>query len=236
MSLTQDEALTRLRDRLNESTARQWQDAQLRRWINDALRDIARTAEYYETTATVAIIANTQSYSLSAITPPIARVHRVEFVPTGYTQTYPLEYEDYSNLDSIWGTGKTTAQARPEVWTAWGASPAINLLLYPKPSSAGTLTLYYYAVPVRLAETTTSDASTVLKIPEGWESLILDFAEYHALRRDRDPRWQEAKQLYDDALTHFINMTSRHSDQAGRMVPTGFGSVPGWLAGGGEYY
>lgn len=235
MALTQSEALTRVRDRLREASAREWSDDMLRRWINDALRDIARTVEYAETTATVAIVAGTQSYSLAAITPAIARIHRVEFKATGDNQIYPLEYEDYSNLDSIWGGSKAVSLARPECWTAWGATPNISFLLYPKPSMAGTLTLYYYAIPSRLSETDTSSGSTTLSIPDGWEDLIIDFTEYHALRRDRDQRWQEAKQFYDDKLQHMMNMTSRHSDQAGRMVSTGFGAVPGWLASGSEY-
>lgn len=230
--LTQGTAITRVRDMLNESSARQWSDDQIRRWINDAVRDAARSVEYMETTDTIAIVAGTQTYDLSAsISPAIARIHRVEFVATGDTRVTPLEYEDYSNMDAIWGHGKSTTSARPAVWTAWGMAPAIIFLLYPKPATNGTVTLYYYAVPDRLDETTTDDAAVNLSIPDGWENLILYYAEYHALRRDRDPRWQEAKQLYDSEIEKMISMTSRHSDQAGRLIPTGHGAVPGWLAG-----
>lgn len=231
MPLTQAEAITLTRDALNEATARQWSDTQLRRWINAAVRDIARVAEIYETTATFLLTAAVQTYDLSVISPAITRIHRVEFVPTGSTQVYPLEYEDYSNLDHIWGTGKTTSQARPSVWTAWGFSPAINFLVYPTPSIGGDCTLYYYAIPDKLDEDTTADANAELALPEGWDDVITVFAEYHALRRDRDQRWQEAKQLYDERLNHLMNVSNRHSDQAGRLVPTGNGSVPGWLVG-----
>jgi len=235
MPLTQDEVITRTRDILREASAREWSDDQLRRWINDGIRDLARTVEYMETTDTLAIVAGTQSYSLSTISPAIARIHRVEYKATGDTQIIPLDYEDYSNMDAVWGWSKTQQRARPWAWTVWGVSPAITFLLYPIPPSNATVTFYYYAIPDRLAETTTTDAATAISVPEGWESLITDYAEYHALRRDRDPRWQEAKSLYDEHVQHMLALTSRHSDQEGRIVPTGYGGVPAWLAGGGDY-
>lgn len=229
--LTQAQALTQVRDALAEATARQWPDATLRRWIDDAVRDTAREVEYLETTDTLTIVAGTQTYNLSVpISPSIGRIHRVEFVPTGDTRVIPLEYEDYSNLDAIWGNSKATTQATPEVWTTWGVSPAITFLLYPKPSIGGVVTFYYYAIPNKLADDG-SAAATALSIPDGWDSLIVHYVEYRALRRDRDSRWQEAKGLYDEGIQKMISLTSRHSDQAGRLVPTGHGSVPGWLAG-----
>lgn len=236
MTWTQAETLTRTRDRLSEASARQWSDDMLRRWINDGVRDIARRAECMEATATVTGVVNTQAYSLAALSPQIARIHRVEWNDTGGTQVYPLEYEDYGNLDSVWGTSKTVTRARPEIWTAWGAVPNISLVLYPTPSIGGTIRLYFYSIPNRLAETTTADAAVALSIPEGWEDLVAAYVEYNALRRDRDQRWQEAKQIYDEDFQALLNMTSRHSDQSGRIVPNGRGGVPAWLAGGGGYY
>lgn len=234
MTWTQAETILRVRDRLNEASARQWDDDMIRRWINDGTRDVARRGECLEATTTVAGVANTQQYSLSAKL--IARIHHVEWVDTGGTQTYPLDYEDYSNMPSVWGTSKTVTRARPEIWTAWGATPAMNLILYPTPSLAGTVTLFYFAIPARLAEATTADAAVALSIPEGWEDLIASYVEYNALRRDRDQRWQEAKSIYDEDFQALLSMTSRHSDQAGRIVPNGRGGVPAWLAGGGGYF
>ena len=63
------------------------------------------------------------------------------------------------------------------------------MILYPTPSYAGTISLHYYRLP-----TAPSSDSDTLDLPVGWEDCAYLYAEYLALRRDRDPRWQEALQ------------------------------------------
>lgn len=233
--LTQAEALAQVRDALREASARQWPDATLLRWINDAVRDMARVAEFSETTDTLATTATVQQYDLSSLALAVGRIHRVEYTESGDGgRITPLEYEDYSNLDSVWGTSKGITLARPWCWTTWGVAPAVAFLLYPTPVSNGTVTFYYYSIPDKLADDG-SDSATALAIPDGWDDMVVNYTEFRSLRRDRDQRWQEAKQLYDDGMQHLMNLTSRHSDQEGRIVPSGMGGVPAWLAGNGDW-
>ena len=50
-------------------------------------------------------------------------------------------------------------------------------------------------------------------------NVVYLYAEYRALRRDRDPRWQESKGLFDEALGSLYDISRRHTDQAGQIVP-----------------
>ncbi len=232
--LTQAEAVQQIRDALREAAARQWPDDVLRRWINDAVRDMARVAEFSESISSFPTTAAVQQYDLSTLSPPPGRIHRVEYTQTGDGGIItPLEYEDYSNLDSVWGTSKGITQSRPWCWTTWGVAPAIAFLLYPTPTLNGTVTFYYYSIPEKLADDG-SAAGSSLSIPDGWDDMVVNYVEYKALRRDRDARWQEAKSLYDEGMQHPMNLTSRHSDQEGRIVAGGFGGVPAWLSGTGD--
>jgi hypothetical protein len=225
---TQGALLTELRDRLDETTARQWTDPMLRGWINDAARDIARKSETLQDREDVAVVSGTREYTLPA---DIIRVHRAEYKATGDTLVYPLEYRDFNSMDGVWHTQQEVSEATPMFFTMWGYPPTLKMVLYPTPSIAGVVKVFYYKVPANLA-TDGSDAGVALDCPEGWEDLILDFAEYRALRRDADPRWRESKELYDENLGAMFDTTRRWSDQAGVIVnDSGFG-VPAWLVGG----
>ena len=46
---TQATYLTNIRNKLDETTSGQWSDAELRTWINEAARDIARRTESLQT-------------------------------------------------------------------------------------------------------------------------------------------------------------------------------------------
>jgi len=232
--VTQAEAVTKVRERLDETTAATWTDAQLRGWINEAVRDVARLSETIQSTATITITSTditngVQEWTLDSTT---LRVYRVEYKATGQTNVYPLEYGDFNNLDAVWWTRKTISTGTPQMFTLWGYPPQLKIVLYPKPALAGTLTVYYYKVPADLATDGTA-ASTTLSVPNGWEDLVYEYVTYLALRRDRDPRWQEAKQAYDEKLAAMVDLTARWSDQSGSITPSG-SMLPDWLIHGYE--
>jgi len=232
--VTQAGAITKIRERLDETgTPTTWTDAQLRGWINEAVRDIARLSETIQSTQTVTITSTditngVQEWLLDSTT---LRVYRVEYQANGQTSVYPLEYGDFNNLDAVWWTRKTVSSGTPQMFTLWGYPPQLKIVLYPKPSLPGVLRVYYYKVPEDLVTTTTSDASTTLSVPNGWEDLVYEYVTYLALRRDRDPRWQESKAAYDERLTAMLDLTARWSDQSGAVTPTG-SFMPEWLIGG----
>lgn len=216
--------LLQTRDRLDEATARRWSDAQLTRFINEGGRDVARKTECLFDTEAIAVTAGDDE-----VTGPIdmVRIHRVEFSRTGDTQTYALEFRDWNAMDPVWWTQQNITQSsNPAYYTLWGFPPAVTIRVYPLPASAGSLKVFYFRLPAAV-----SVGADLLDIPEGWENLVVSFAEYTALRSDADPRWQEAKQIYEQDLSSMVATVTRFSDQAGQFVPDQIsgGYVPEWL-------
>jgi hypothetical protein len=215
---TQAQLLSDVRSRLDEQSPQFYQDSELRRWLNQGARDVARRTETLQTTASINLSAGQQQYSAPVDT---LRIYRVEYHDTS-SRISVLEYRDYNNADSVWWTAQLTVQSTPLMWTAWGFPPNLKIVLYPIPSNPGTtIKVFYYQSPTDLATDGTA-SNTSLPIPAGREDLIADFAEYMALRKARDPRWQEAKGLYDEKVQSMIDQTRRWTDQAGTYDTDGY--------------
>lgn len=220
MPVTLSSIIEDVRSRLDELTARRWEDTQLITWINEGARDVARRCEVLQDRKDIAAIINTQEYTLPI---DMIRLHRVEFKITGSSQIYPLEYKDFNNLDAVWWSSKSLTTGTPTWFTVWGFPPIAKLIAYPTPSSAGTFTVYYYRFPTSLASDTDQ-----LELPEGWHDLVVNYCEYIALRKDSDPRWREAKQIFEENLGNLFDITRRWTDQAG-SIEVNTSMVPGWL-------
>lgn len=217
---TQAQLLSAIRENLDEASARMWPDANIRRWINEGAADIARKAECLRSTTNITITAGTQTYS---VTTRLVRTHRCEFRPTGDSAVYPLEYRDWMNMDDVWWTGQEQSESHtPSFYTTWGQPPLLSLVLYPTPSVGGVAKLFYYALPTELATDGTAAASNV-EVPEGWHDLVEEYAMIQAYRKDADPRWENAKAIYDDHLKELVELSIRYSDQAGIVAAGGWG-------------
>lgn len=218
--------LTQVRDRLDEATARQWTDAQLRAWINEGARDLARKCEVLQDRDDIAVVAGTREYTLPT---DLIRVYRVEYRITGDDSVYPLDYKDFNNMDGIWWTHQDISENTPRYYTMWGFPPTLKIILYPTPAQAGTLKVFNYRLPAELATNGTADASNI-EVPEGWSDVIVDFCEYMALRKDADPRWTEAKALYSEHIEDLFATSRRWTDQSGEFSVMS-GPIPPWIIG-----
>lgn len=213
---------TDTRNRITDSTTKFWSDAMLDSWINSAMKDIARRAEVLETTDDIAVDAGDRQYTAPL---DIFRIHRVEFIVSS-SNIYVLEPRDIHEMDSIWGINQIQQQAFPSYYTVWGIMGIdAQIFLYPTPSQAGTLKVWSYRLP-----TVVSADAHVCEVPVGWEDLIPLYCEYIALRRDNDPRWQDAKAMYEQELGDMINMTRSHHDQAHWITTPAMNQAP-WLGG-----
>ena len=135
MTMTLATALTATRQRLDETNAAGWADPELRRWINEAVTDIARKTEVLQTTAELDVDALDAEHTLPA---GVLRVYRATYTEDGNDHIYPLEYMDFNAADSVWWTNMATTEARPRIFTLWGYPPTLKSVLYPFPSLAGT--------------------------------------------------------------------------------------------------
>lgn len=210
-----------VRSRLDESTATFWSDAELTRWVNEGQNDIARRAECLRATDDIAVTAGTQTYDGPT---DLVRATAMEWHPSTSSAIHPLTYRDKHSADSLWGTTQGTMDGTPMIWTSWGAPPTLTIQVYPTPIEDGELKLFYYKLPTEL----TTDTDNV-GVPTGWEDLVTEYATMHALRKDGDPRWQEAFQLYTDHLNHLLETALRFNDQAGQIDDVHGVMAPTWL-------
>lgn len=225
MPMTLGQAMTAVRSRLGEPTAIAWSDVDLRGWINEGVRDVARRTESLQTTDAYILPADTREFVIPATN--LLRVYSAYWADSGNAQMNPLEYRDFNAMDSIWANQQQITSGTPNTYTLWGFPPALKLLLYPTPVQAGTLTLHYYIAPAALATDGTADA-TQLQVVEAYTDLVIEYATYLALRRDRDQRWQEARVAYEDNLQMMQDQTRRWTDQAGTFTSAG-NALPNWL-------
>lgn len=227
MSRTLGALVSEVRVRLDEATTTFWTDPQIRGWILEGLRDVSRRSETLQQPTTITVAAGIQDYTLPS---DCIRIYRVEWQASGSSSVYTLEYGDLNSMDSAWGTAQKLTQSFPQTFTLWGFPPTLSIKLWPIPSQAGTLNAYYYRLPADLSTSGAQD-NVVVDIPEGWWDCVVDYAEYMALRKDRDPRWAEAKGLYEQKLEQMIDITRRWTDQSDAIQYRG-STLPAWLYGG----
>jgi hypothetical protein len=234
MPVTLGDYIRRSRSILDEPETRFWTDTEITDWVNDGARDLARKAEdllVYDTS--ILVTPNVATYPLPA---NCIRVHRAEFVPTSSTQQYPIRGSSQDEMDNIWGVYQQNPSSYPSYFVTKGypggsGSSQFNIQFYPVPAQSGSINLFYYKMPARLPDpiaTPTALAQT-LDMPEGWDDLILMYVEWRALRKTRDPRWQEAYGLYKDQLDYLINVTRFYHDQQQVMTSFARTSQPSWL-------
>lgn len=206
-------ARTALRERLSEPTAAAWTDAELNRYLNEGVREIAIRTECLATTADIAVAVGVYLNSAPAT---VNRIHRAEWVSSiiadfsGSDQIYPLRYTQINNLDRMRGSGQETVTGIPEIFSTWGypGTATFKIVLYPRPQTAGTLRIHYYRLP-----TDASVDADLLDLPAGWDHLVYDYAEFRARLKDGDDAWQVAKSEFEGRLDLFKNQFARLVDE-----------------------
>jgi hypothetical protein len=202
-----------------------WTTPEIRVWINDACRDIARRAEVlliYNSSLTAN--AGQAKYDLPL---DVIRVHRVEFIPANSTQIYPVIGSTYDELDQIWGINPTTQSSYPTAYACWGTPGHVTIQFYPVPAQDGQFNIFYYRMPGNL-DTDGSDDNYDLDIPRGWDDLVVTYVSMRGMMKARDPAWQIYKDSYDENLQYLVDV-SRQMHDNGRYIQTMTSSVPGWL-------
>ena len=216
MAVTQAIAVASVRSLIDEVVPQFWSDAELENWINEACAVTQReVGGFQKGPVAITTTAAVQTYLLPS---DVLRIHRVEFVPTNnMSYTYSLDFRGYNEMDAAWGNLKTLPSAYPEHYTLWNnpnntgvALAGLNLLLYPVPSVAGTLNLYYLRVTVP-----TASGTDYVDVLPGWENTVFNYAAYRALRKDADPRWKDFRDEFQADLERMKTVTRTYSDQAG---------------------
>lgn len=224
MPVTITQAVTQVRYLLEETSAHFWSDTMIQTWLNQACWDIARQAQSLWQQVTIPAVPTQANYPLPA---DMLGVHKLTFlIKTGGVssqQWFNLEFRGIKQMDEIWGILHQLPAAYPNAFYLWNdpttktpteSSPgtAWYMGIYPVPATTGTFTLYYY----RKARTAGTGGN--LDVTIGYEDLCYEYAVYKAKRRDRDPTWQTALQLYKTMLQNMINNTVRFSDEGSQFI------------------
>lgn len=225
---TQGQILATVRTRLDEPVPTRWTDAELRTYINEGVKDVARRSETIQKQVTLPADQGERKYRLPD---DVLRVHKLEFQRDGDTRIHPIEYADLHNMDAMWYTQQAVTTRTPTHFTMWGYPPVLDLVCYPTPDTDGTWIIHYYALPADLSTANGLDSGTQLQVPGGWEDLVIEYAIYMALRKDANPRWQEAKSAYEEHMDDMVTRTQRWTDQGGVISPNTGHALPDWLVG-----
>lgn len=221
MTVTLTTLLADVRERLDETTANYWNDIALTRWLNEALKDIAKRSETLLAKGTVNAVGGTGTYTLPA---DAVRIHLVEFVPTGSTQTYPVKVATRQSMENVWGLNQGQLGSYPYFYVPWGFVPNLQMQVFPVPAGAGTFNVWYYRLPAALA-----NPGDVAEIPAGWEDLIPLYVEALAKRKDHDPTWNEAMSMYEERLKTMSEQLRHLHDQQEYITSASGIGVPAWL-------
>lgn len=157
-------------------------DADIVRWINEAQVDISKQNQILQTTSTMAVTANTATYSLTAVTPRIDTLaslllggRRVGNIPISQAE------ESISLADP-----EGTESGAPQFWYAWGG----DITFWPKPNTDYTLTIRYNAQPTDVTTTTTD----ILALPNECFTDIVNFVLMKAYEMDENAELMAIKQ------------------------------------------
>jgi hypothetical protein len=213
-------------------SARLYTDTEITEWVNDGLRDISRRGENlrtYDTTITIPAYGENPAapipifaLNLGGISSSsdILRINRVEYQVGGdSSRVYRLEAATQNYMDNIWNVDQLSTMSYPSYWCTRGypggtGRNAYVIQLYPQAAQAGQLNIFYYRLPIRTDPVVTPANYTVtLDLLEGWDDVLIEYAQMKALIKARDPGWKDSQQRYADMITNIIDMASRDTDQ-----------------------
>lgn len=219
-----------VRDRLDETNAQYWTNPELDRYLNEAVRDMARRTESLQGIKVHDVETNRPTYDAPK---DMIRIYRIEYHQSS-DYIISLEYQPFNEMDSIWFTSRDVPGTFPYFYSLWGAPSAENtsqIYLYPIPGEdiGEGLHIFYYRMPKPM-----SQDSDPAEIPNGWEDLVPLYCEHVARRKEGDPRWKDAYELYVERLDDMHRVTRHYSDQERFVVGQtgGAGRLPYFLAGG----
>ncbi len=212
-------AIEHLRVRLDEPAEAQWYDRELRMWLNEGIRDIARRTRLYQDQSSVDVTANLNEYTLAS---DVIAIEHLLWKADAESYKHPLEPRAFEGVQRfINETG-----ADPVFYSTYGHSPVLKVQLWPTPTRDGTLYLYGPMLPAAInVDTGVGDVDII----EAWYETALDYAEYKALRRDRQEGWKDIFMAYEAGIQQMIELSAT-DDAPGEMQFTGTSLVPTWLS------
>lgn len=172
--LTVADIAIRVKRQFGDEYGAQVTDADILRWVNDAMRDIALRNNLLEVKAVTATVADQQDYTLPS---DLLTLHSVRY-GTDKLASMTLQEAD-AFLD------KSSTTGIPMHYSVWGRT----ISLYPRPASATTsLNIYYTRQPLVV-----NDNADTPEIPSAYHLRLVEYCIAQAYELDSEMASYAAK-------------------------------------------
>lgn len=161
---TGTQIITKIRQRLADSTDNSFGNDELMRWLNDGADEFAATTGIISQATDIAADGATFEYTLTSDLTNYVNVFAV------YYASVPLDYAPRHEIRSIWGATVGT----PLAWSVWGDVLSIDLKATTA-SSGSALEVFYTRTPVRLTA-----VGDIFDFPDEWDYAAIAYACYRA--------------------------------------------------------
>jgi hypothetical protein len=183
-------------------------------WINRAYYDVVVETESIVNFATMALTANSFSYTLPA---GVARIQTMFVVPAGQTATVaqqpPMRRTTLEDIERRRQLGQLVANSGTYS-THFCLRGATDFEVWPTPNAADVITIYYSAFPTALANNT-----DVPVLDEPYASNLLEYgALLHAGDFQGDPATDEWQANFDTWMGKYM----AHLDAKAGDIPSQF--------------
>lgn len=186
---------TRVYSRLGlDSTSSGTDETETTAYLNEAIIDILLQTGIYVTSASTALTAGTADYTLDS---SILRIKEA-YLTSGGTQYGVTQATPSEILDLRRNSGSGSP-------IRYYAVESNLLMVYPTPSAADTLTLYYTPVPTALSSASHDSSSTTYGgIPEAFSPAIVAYACWKLGDREDDRTSQNGQMYFTEYQQHWI--------------------------------
>jgi hypothetical protein len=192
-STTAATIITQVRYVLNETAdeAEFWNDAELLRWINDGLEDIAAKAHCLENTESISLIASTIEYSIVSTTYiAVKAVHYIDASSNSIALRKGTP-EMVGRLQEDWDTSPS-----PTFWYDWNGKIGI----YPTLSSVTTETVTLYLVEMPAAVASGGTVPTPKIFDNALRAYVISRAYYKDRQYAKAGQWMS---VYESEINRY---------------------------------
>jgi len=207
---------TRVIDKVRLDSTDSATTTRVKDWINQAYMQVAIETRYWQTQGTATLTTGQASYTLD---PNLLHIILITVTQAGGTAWFPLkeaELDEILNFQAV--SPESTGPAR-----RYCLVNSNELILWPTPMSADTITFYYAYLPTPL-----SSGTDVPGMPEPYASQCLEYgAAIKAAEWKRDLMMLgDFQQQYATALAAFQRFVNRRQGEYPEQFPTWTRKLP----------
>lgn len=225
MALTAADVVSRARTSLIDPDGTRWSDAELFRWISDALRTILSIRpDIFCVFATVNLVAGTKQ---ELPDPAYMLLNIFRNVGAGGAPGRAVRLISREALEGFNPDWHTDAQVSQVKHYIYDDNYLTTYFVYPPNDGTGKLDVSYSAMPDEVNE-----AGDVLPVPDNYLTAIVDYVLFRAFLKDSDnPSAPQVANTYFSAFSAFVGSTSQAQSAANVNLSLRPGDKPATTGG-----